>query len=301
MKTTKTAMAIGTIFTLAAITNVYAAPVSGVTMNAQDAVNNFNALNSGAGYQFNAAARTLWGGTGYSEFDGGHVRLTATGEMIDTQAYDPYYASNKSVVTVQLGTGLRIADHYHAIGNGSTVPGSAKLNYNADTGTTSTSTGNALNIGAAYLYKTLMTNDANDLPRLDNWADWNDISARDLMTGTIRYLMGEVTSVNVFAFVSGWHHVVNIDWDTNPYLQMLLNINDDKAYWTSNYDPNTCYDEIGDYSIFVMNGTLDDHAGPFDFLYMTSATRQSAVPEPASLSVLALGGLMLLRRRNVLK
>ena len=299
MKFSKLPMTVGAVLTLAVGgIAAHAAPVPNVSMNAQDFVNAFNNANGGTGYHFDAVARTTGAGF-YPEINGGVVRLTTTGDAINIDAYEPWNTSGSvpRFTTMQLGFGPRISDY--DFNDWKPVPGVATLSYDAATGTTSTFVGTALNVGAAYIYKLFAT---TELPAVDAYAD------REWMNGSVRYLMGEVTRVNIHANVHGWHVPVDVDWDNSPYLQKLLSINSDQSYWESAYDPNAYYDEIGDYSIFVMNATLAHYDTPggiltgwcsgYDFLYIVPVTDKSAVPEPASLSVLALGGLMLMRRRK---
>jgi len=303
MKMSKISLAVGSVLTLAVLNGAAkAAIVSGSSMDAQNTVNAFNGANGGAGYLFNVGPQTQFTGiAGYTGANGGAVTMTSTGDAINTGAYNPLNAS--AFTTMQLGSGPRAADF--AYNNGKLTAGLAKLNYDAVNHTTSTSAGTALNVGAAYLYKVFATTDMGD--------SFPGLADRELITGAVRFLMGDVTTINVWNGnpMANWYDTVTVSWDTNPYLQSLLSINSDKSYWESFYDPNAYYDEIGDYSIFVLNGILAEYDTPggniigwdfgYDFLYITPAMRQSAVPEPASLSVLALGGLMLLRRRSALK
>jgi hypothetical protein len=87
-------------------------------------------------------------------------------------------------------------------------------------------------------------------------------------------------------------------WESNKFLAHLLEINDDQDYWLQSYDPARYYDEVGDYSVFVMNGSKSDHDPGQSFLYLAKQESQgSNVPEPASIILWAIGGFGILGGR----
>jgi hypothetical protein len=89
-------------------------------------------------------------------------------------------------------------------------------------------------------------------------------------------------------------------WDnSNPYLQSLLSINNDKNYWLSVYDPDKLYTEIGYYSVFVMNNFRSDGSAMGNMLYLAN---MNPVPEPETWAMLLAGlgmlGVVARRRRD---
>lgn len=141
-----------------------------------------------------------------------------------------------------------------------------RINYDPVSGHSETSQGYVLTTGAAYLYKEFATS-LTPLGIAGNIDSLNYAVA-------IRALMG-ITSVS--------------DWTQNVYLNKLLNMNS-RMYWTQPYDASHRYDEIGDYSVFVLNVTDSNGNGQYqDFIYIAYAI--SDVPEPAMLLLWTIGGL----------
>jgi hypothetical protein len=146
---------------------------------------------------------------------------------------------------------------------------SAELNY-AD-GVSKTSQGYTLSLGAAYLYMKFATGTLEGF-------DYNNASNATALRDGIRTLIGLPGSTS---------------WINNAYLMQLLMINSDQNSWTQAYNPNSYYNIIGNYSVFVMNCYQDD-AGTTngqDFLYLSNASQVSGTPEPASILLWGLGSL----------
>ena len=148
----------------------------------------------------------------------------------------------------------------------------ATLNY--VNGTSSTSSGHVLTLGAAYLYSQFAIGELEGY----NYTDSTHTTSSSNLTVAIRALMS-ITIVN--------------DWAGNPFLKQLFSIENDRNYWTGAYDPNQYYDIIGNYSVFVMNNSEIGGLGRDgqDFLYVACATDSSNVPEPTTLLLWGLSSL----------
>ncbi|MDR1462265.1 MAG: PEPxxWA-CTERM sorting domain-containing protein [Azoarcus sp.] len=156
----------------------------------------------------------------------------------------------------------------------------AQLNYS--NGMSMTTSGTALTVGAAYLYAMA----ASDQMLVTSNADMSTLQS------ATRFLMGDM-----YASES------STSWNNNPYLKDLLAING-ADYWTTVYNPDAYYSEIGNYSVFVMNVSSYNGSPAQDFLYFANAYEAynpPAVPEPASwammLAGLAVAGATARRRR----
>ena len=266
--------------------------VAGVSLNAQAVVNAFNGLNYGTGFNYlmtnpaNAGIRFL----SDAYMGGGWTQAP------DTSAYyytynnpfpdDGYFSNTASFISMEVGGNV-------SIGWGTNY---GTLNYG--NGTSMTTQGHTLKVGAAYLYQMLATTDDIDRYGTDGAE----------LVAAVRFLIGQPYLPEE----------ASTDWN-NSYLQLLLSVNDDQNYWASDYDPDAYYEEIGNYSIFVMNaecpppvmalgGDLLAPASSLgsinkDYLYIAHAADPydqppPVTPEPATMLMFGLGlaGLPLARR-----
>ena len=260
--------------------------VTGVSLGAQSIVDAFNGMNYGTGFNYlmtnpaNAGIRFLSDvsmGNGSTQSPNTNAYYYAQNNPFPD---DGYFSNTASFISLEVGPNV-------SMGWG-TIYGS--LNYG--NGASMTNYGNTLKVGAAYLYQILATTD--DIDRYGT--DGADLAA------AIRFLIGQPYTYE--------DHFT--DWD-NQYLQMLLGINDDQDYWQSAYNPDAYYDEIGNYSIFVMNavGPLEMiamrgmDATPYyvhkDYLYIAEAAmpyEPATTPEQATMLMVGLGlaGLPFVRR-----
>lgn len=188
-------------------------------------------------------------------------------DQADFGAYSPLVGGENFAKTFcvepLVGTGAR---HY------------GTLNY--ENGATTTQSGNSLTLGAAYLYASFATGALDGY----NYDKINYNEGYDL-TKAIQSLIGAIYGEN---------------WLANDFLTALLGVNDDKSYWEQVYDPGKYYDEIGDYSVFVMNNRDEYGTHAQDFLYLAAhdGNPGPATPEPASMLIFGAGlaGLALAKR-----
>lgn len=158
-----------------------------------------------------------------------------------------------------------------------------KLNY--ENNSSQTTSGHKLTLGSAYLYASFATGDLNGY----NYLSPNYTNGKEL-SNAIQFLMGSIYDIN---------------WYANDFLVGLLGIKDDQSYWEQVYDPGQYYDEIGDYSVFVMNNQDEYGTHRQDFLYLAEHESGAAVtPEPASFLIFGAGlaGLALagrLRKKRI--
>ena len=193
-----------------------------------------------------------------------------------TSAYAPGKGGSGYLVT------LSVEDSVSAM-----TPGVAKLNYANNTTTTRTEN-KSLSVGAAFLYAMYASGQKNPI-NLQNYANW----IRGLM-----YTPG--TQLNIDAGA----------WTTQAALMYLLEINSNINYWTSLYNPDAYYTEIGNYSVFVVNAeSMSGSSALQNYLYLANATNPydyvppvdsgapgetgepDVVPEPATLLLWTLGGI----------
>ncbi|MCL2348491.1 MAG: PEP-CTERM sorting domain-containing protein [Planctomycetaceae bacterium] len=237
------------LFTLMAACAFFVQGTCFADMNAAGIVTQFNALNGGKGIQF-----SITGNYGYEKglnitagTTAPNLNAFVSGNTSGTNFFDSFCVETSQALSSATSYGV--------------------LNY-ANNKTTN-STGTALNLGVAKLYKEFATG------TLANYAYGSSASrstsASDLQTA-IWALLGMTTA----------------NWTTNTFLSGLLAINSDQNYWKQTYDPNQFYNEIGNYSIFVIQITTTAGAAVQDFLYITQANN-SSVPEPATLALWVLG------------
>ena len=244
---------------------------------AQTIVTEFNAMNGGYGYQFNAATSASYT---YSNSGTGEIRLFQAGtQMADVSAYTSNTAGTNYFQTFCVEPSRQFV-------SGGT---SGFLNYannttstftNGDTGLRTT-----LTLGAAYLYKQFATGNLNY-----DYVGSNHAYDAAVLQDAIWFLIGNSSEMKVTTS------------SNNKYLQML---NGMSGYtWSAAYDPGQSYMGLmDDYRVFVMqtplSSTVNPGSGmgtmslPFytqDVLYIAKPGG-SAVPEPASILLWTLGGL----------
>jgi len=248
-------------------TSASAAIVPGTSLGAQDIVDAFNSANGGRGLYFEYMPNHL-GRIVQKTND-----LTRTFyDFADVSAYTQGMSAGKNHLS-----GAEYFFSFCIEPLTSAPPSSSRgyLNF-SDKKTVAEHTGEALMLGAAYLYahwslETLPGFNYNAAPEDDEYA---------VLCQTIRGFAGAVA----------------ID-ENDPFVQLLLSVNNDLGYWMQTYNPDAYYTEIGEYCVFVMNVYhMDiDGASYQNQLYLVKG---NLVPEPATMTLLALGGLAALRRRT---
>jgi len=166
-----------------------------------------------------------------------------------------------------------------------------------------------LTFGAAYLYTKFATGHMNDIVGFD----YNH--PQDTAELRMAILVAMDALINGSDNFSDWT-ATDGHSESNKFLQALMEINPNKNHWLGIYDPDQYYDELGDYSVFVINA---DQAGGTtsstqDFLYLAKGNAYSAgndngngnadygnggdengggsgAPEPASVLFWMLGGI----------
>jgi len=205
----------------------------------------------------------------------GEVKLSYWGgEFVDYSAYSTPYTI--TTFCVQPNVGVAAASNY-----------SGTLSYlmgKTYTHAFPPDVAHYLSVGGALLYQQYITADLGSM--------FSDVQVGN----AIRYLMGYTTGIGSLGSV-GWNDSV---------LQYLLGIEDDQNYWTSNYNPNAFYTEIGNYSVFVMNNLGHDPNCGYtqDYLYIAKASNPydyippekppvdppaAVTPEPATMLMFGMG------------
>jgi len=254
--------------------SVFAGKIENVSLGAQSVVDSVNKMNGGTGMNFYASQNGPAVGVRVI------TNWLTSPDSIDLGAYANTGANHDSFTTINLDDQLPIGGMNYG-----------KLNY-SDGMTSSQKFGVSLNVGSAYLYKFL--------------AESNSIEDMQALSLAIRFNQG----------CFGWNiseAMISEVWNSNAYLQMLLGINDDRDFWTTVYDPDAYYDEIGNNSIFIMNITRPGE-GSYEALFITGAANPydgsdsgdgggvtAQTPEPTTLMLLGTGLIALPFARRFLQ
>ena len=249
--------------------------------NAATFVSQFNSANSGKGLYFTWSIEESYNET----------QLNFTPGAVDLSAYN---SNTSGIYNGTANPGNRGKEYFRTfciepyvqIGNSY-----GKLSYNSSTGRSSISStnsaynGKTVNLGTAVLYSQFASGTLADYNRGNNSQHSADAT---LLQTAIQATIGVTTVTN---------------WSSNKYLAQLLAINSSQSYWMGYYDPNQYYSQVGDYAVFAMNVTASSSNTNWqDFLYVVKVSRDTGVPEPATLLFWSLGGLTFagakLRRRK---
>lgn len=233
---------------------------------AQNAVNMFNAMNNGQGYLF----------THKTEVSAGYSSLMTTKPGTDEINLDAYTASYAA------------GDQFFrtfCVEPETIVSGMVRSKLDYTNGTSTTVNGDSLSIGTAALYAMYVSG------TLEGY-DGTPAETTQLLFAIRGAMETYSTSYDYSTY----------DWETNVYLTYLLDINDDIDYWKQDYDPGQYYEEVGDYSVFVMRNVEGDGFHRQNLLYIVENDgHAAATPEPASMLIFGIGlaaALPLARRRK---
>ncbi len=245
----------------------------------QTIVNTFNSMNNGKGYVFQAQTSNTY----YGQFSG-EVRL------INSGTNTPNLSAYNIGKTASSGTGSNFffqsfcVEPERSLYENENTAG--KLSYNSSANTTTTSYGNTLKVGVAYLYKEFA---AGNLAGYNYTYGNGRVNSAVLLQDAIWFLLGKTANLVNSA----------TSWTNNTFLQQLNGMAGyNQAFWLASYDPASNYGGLmGDAKVFVMNNQFDTLArSPValrqDLLYVVrGGGGGSDVPEPASILLWTLGSL----------
>lgn len=264
-------------FTLLAVGLLALFPVSAFAdLATQQIVTNFNSMNNGKGYLFQSTTSNNY----FGQFSGEN-RLVNQGT--DTPDLSGYSIG----VTANNGTGTNFYFQTFCVEPERTLyeneVTSGKLNYNESAGTSTTSYGNSLKLGVAYLYMKFAD---GSLSGYNYTLGTSRANSAVLLQDAIWFLMGKTDNLIVST----------TNWTTNAFLQQLYNLNSDVNYWLAAYDPSSNYGGLmEDAKVYVVQTSFDSllrspELVRQDVLYVTR-TGGGDVPEPASILLWTLGSL----------
>jgi hypothetical protein len=289
IKSTQVAKAVALVFASGLCATASATVVSGVSLGAQEVVNQFNSMNHGQGLLFSF------------ERVAGHNEIfriynaNRNYEFVDLSGYkygtgiagDWYFTTAAAALNTTVNDG--------SMGKGT---GTGKLNYSysyqygqyvTQTAYRTSAWEASLSVGAAYMYAAYVTQ-----------GQYGDVFAFDNSKNTAVYGAWCILTYNDRLMQEGFGVA---DWNkekNNPYLQSLLSINNDINYWLAPYDPDKLYTEIGYYSVFTMNNWDSNGKIMRNMLFVADMT-PTAIPEPETYAMMLAGlGLMgaVVRRRK---
>ena len=300
MRTLNFTLVIAAVLLTAPFGSVSADIVAGVSLNAQAVVQSFNSLNNGKGYAFYSGGSIAGSGDIIEHLSATVNNPNNKKEHPNDDAY--YRKSNQGgFYTIRLETA---GDQ-----TWTTCKWEGNLNY--ANGMSTSTNGQNLTIGAAYLYKMMATTswlNRNVFLQDENpefvifEAAMRRVMDYDSVLSPLSYDKGQFTA-NKPRDLSPYQDLIDatMKWD-NRYLQMLLEINDDKDFWTSAYNPDAYYEEIGNYSVFMMNSYRNNDINWYtDYLYIAKAATpywsdggtNPVAPEPATMLMFGTGLLTL--------
>jgi len=284
---------------------VYADLTPGISLGAQEAVNQFNALNNNTGFHFDDLTNgpVLIDNPNFGGYTG-VVELKTTGGY-DSPDLTAYGGKGFLTFCVQPGQDVIFTSSHYI----------AQLNYDGKYSSVvhRDQSQTHLTVGAAFLYKEFVLGNLDHL--LSSYG--NDADAFGIAVGgSIRFLMGYDNQRVAWVVNNGNQDLDNkiLIWLLSRYLELTgipadtltaSDIGDIIRYLESTYyEPDAFYDEIGYYSVFVMNVEHSPGNLSQNFIYLANMDDQPYVPEPATVLLWTLGTVGMFcysRKRSVKK